>query len=225
MTGVTVGYAENITVSNNYINNTDAIFDGVVSDGIALTYNTNNSFVFTNWIDNSQTGINVSAECFVIVIYDNHISNSDYNNAVDDNTDANVVWHLAGAGNWWDDWTIPDGDNNGVVDIPRGILGTGANEDVYPRTTAGTDYTGAGGSGGGGGAPSVPDLEIEPDDSDLETGVDWGFSIGDLSPVFWIGGIILLIGLIKVPIPGVPFLKPFMLLAIGGMLMVLSFVW
>lgn len=43
-----------------------------------------------------------------------------------------------GYGNYWSDWTAPDNDSDGVVDIPYSIDGTAGAADHYPMTTAPT---------------------------------------------------------------------------------------
>ena len=40
-----------------------------------------------------------------------------------------------GYGNYWSEWTAPDLDANGIVDVPYNLSGTAASMDNYPRTT------------------------------------------------------------------------------------------
>lgn len=46
---------------------------------------------------------------------------------------SNNLWNSTGDGNYWSDWTSPDSDGNGIVDVPYDIDGVGA-RDWYPLT-------------------------------------------------------------------------------------------
>jgi len=55
--------------------------------------------------------------------------------AYDDGT--NNWWNSTeGYGNFWSDWTTPDNDFNGIVDIPYNISGSSGAKDYYPQTIA-----------------------------------------------------------------------------------------
>jgi len=51
---------------------------------------------------------------------------------------TNNRWNISGSphgyGNYWSDWTTPDADSNGVVDIPYSIPGSAGAKDYYPLT-------------------------------------------------------------------------------------------
>jgi len=40
-----------------------------------------------------------------------------------------------GYGNWWSDWSGPDADMNGIVDLPYNVNGSAGARDYYPRTS------------------------------------------------------------------------------------------
>jgi parallel beta-helix repeat protein len=50
--------------------------------------------------------------------------------------DGDNLWNsMDGYGNYWSDWTTPDNDSNGIVDLPYEIDGSAGAKDNYPRTT------------------------------------------------------------------------------------------
>lgn len=44
------------------------------------------------------------------------------------------IWNGTAKGNWWDDWTGPDADGNGIVDVPYELDGGMDAKDYYPLT-------------------------------------------------------------------------------------------
>ena len=137
--GLDLTASENNTVSGSYIANND--------DGIALenTYNnivenviTNNSDIgiflngagYNNIIGNNITsnrrGIVVSL-CYDNVIYHNNFVNN-VNHVETDNSDG--IWDNGEEGNYWDDYTGLDGDEDGIGDTPYVIDEN--NRDNYP---------------------------------------------------------------------------------------------
>ncbi|MGC9060731.1 MAG: NosD domain-containing protein [Thermoplasmata archaeon] len=52
-----------------------------------------------------------------------------------DNSGKNL-WYNGARGNFWDDWTKPDTNNDTIVDIPYSLEGTGNASDNYPLTTS-----------------------------------------------------------------------------------------
>ena len=137
--GLDLTASENNTVSGSYIANND--------DGIALenTYNnivenviTNNSDIgiflngagynniIGNNITNNRRGIVVSL-CYDNVIYHNNFVNN-VNHVETDNSDG--IWDNGEEGNYWDDYTGLDGDEDGIGDTPYVIDEN--NRDNYP---------------------------------------------------------------------------------------------
>ena len=47
---------------------------------------------------------------------------------------TNTHWNLSNQGNYWDDWTSPDSNTDGIVDNPYNLVGTAGAKDFYPRT-------------------------------------------------------------------------------------------
>ena len=63
--------------------------------------------------------------------------NSSHVQACDDGT--NNWWNSTdGYGNYWSDWTSPDVDMNGIVDVPYVLDGGSGAKDYYPLTTTPT---------------------------------------------------------------------------------------
>jgi hypothetical protein len=57
-----------------------------------------------------------------------------------DNGDQ-TIFNLGANGNHWDDWTSPDTDSNGIVDVPYGISGAASNQDEHPSTIRFTNHS------------------------------------------------------------------------------------
>ena len=172
--GILTGYASNLSVTSNYVNNTITIFNASVTDGIACGLNTNNTTISSNYITSFQTGINVTANCSNITIFVNHMITNVYG-AWGDNNNSMVSWDNGYSGNWWDDWTVPDANYDGIVDIPYYIYGLGANHDDYPRCTVTVpvdDPEGNSGTTSGGGSndddddDDTPPVDTTPDADD-----------------------------------------------------------
>jgi parallel beta-helix repeat protein len=132
--------SENNTVSKNYIaNNQDGValenmynnvFDNVITDnsnvGIFLNGAGYNSIIGNNITKNSR-GILVHV-CYNNVIYHNNFVNNVIHVETDGSTD---IWDNGEEGNYWDNYTGLDSDEDGVGDIPYIIDEN--NRDNYPR--------------------------------------------------------------------------------------------
>lgn len=167
-TGIAVSYSVNLTIYANSLDNTNPETEGGADYGILIFQWVNDTLVKSNTIENYGTGINITtANNFNVTIWNNFLSDNTLN-AWSEATTANVHFNSSTLGNWWDDWTTPDADNNGIVDSRRAILGSGTNYDYFPRTTL-TQTVGGGGGGG-----SLPPATDEPEPEVSEPGICWG---------------------------------------------------
>lgn len=132
-----------------YNSNDNTISDNNCSlneyDGIYLVSSSSNEMSRNQLCDNAQYGIWIDSGSSSNAIWrnaliDNNGAGSEYNaaniQAYDDGTDN--LWYSPGAphgyGNYWNDWTTPDADNNSIVDSPYIIGGSSASQDSYPLT-------------------------------------------------------------------------------------------
>ena len=139
--GMTIGYSRNSTVTGNTC-------DGNIRNGVRL-YSSENILVFNNSISNN-TGYGLQASGLADSV-DNWIwNNTFYHNnqggdvysplhiqGFDDGT-ANHWNSTDGFGNFWSDWTAPDIDGDGIVDVPYDIAGGLGVQDSFPQTTVQT---------------------------------------------------------------------------------------
>ncbi len=120
--GIRLSNSENNSITNNYIqNNTNAIILGEFCS---------NNTVFTNKITDNTVGINLtSSSCNGTLVYNNTFSN----NGLSANDDGNNnKWDNGTLGNYWDDYTGADLNDDGIGDSPYGVSGTAGSQDNYP---------------------------------------------------------------------------------------------
>ena len=136
------------------------IFDNIVSDndliGIHFAWGSSNNLITRNRIhNNGYVGIHLIGETDNNEIITNDISNNaDYGVFTESTTGNNQIkWnnfldnHLSGpshacddgsnnvfTSNYWNDWTNPDSDTDGIVDNPYLISGSAKNKDNFPVT-------------------------------------------------------------------------------------------
>jgi len=131
---------------NNTLANNTCSYNSL---GIHLSYATwqgecDDNVIQSNWIEgNSGYGV---------LVGDGNTNNTIWNNTFVDNNGASetydpdhvqamdngiVNWwnNSDGYGNYWSDWTTPDANSDGVVDVPYELAGTAATMDSFPRTT------------------------------------------------------------------------------------------
>ena len=132
--GMYIGSLSNSTISNNNCSNNGY-------DGIYLESSNNNIIIWNQLFNNIQCGVNISSSCSSNMIWNNTFiknngTDSTYDSAnvqaYDDGT--NNWWNSSDYGNYWSDWTTPDLDANGIVDVPYDILGGAGAKDYYPLT-------------------------------------------------------------------------------------------
>ena len=141
------------------------------NEGIALRYSDNNR-IAGSWLLNNGLGLRVDnsdgnelnwtlyaySESYAIMLTTSS-GNLICNNTFDANhgsTTTYDIWHVQAAdygfgnrwndsdfGNWWSDWTSPDSDTDGIVDVPYVVDGWGSTKDYYPLTIATVPQFGA----------------------------------------------------------------------------------
>ncbi len=94
-------------ISNNFIQNH--------LKGIHLSSTTFNTTVVGNILKNNTIGVEIVANCENNSLYENFFLGNQLH-ALDDGTGN--TWNTSLIGNYWDNWTSPDSDNNGIVDEP-----------------------------------------------------------------------------------------------------------
>jgi parallel beta-helix repeat protein len=137
--GLDLTASENNTVSGNYVaNNNDGIALENMYNNIVENAITNNSDIgiflngagynniIGNNITNNKRGIVVSL-CYDNVIYHNNFVNN-VNHVETDN--SNGIWNDGEEGNYWDNYTGLDSDEDGIGDTPYIINEN--NQDNYP---------------------------------------------------------------------------------------------
>ncbi len=108
-------------------------------EGIRLYARADDTRIVNNTIRNCHNyGIEIHSSNNVL-IYNNSLLN---NNGATDTYDSSHVqaynngtgnsWYYKGHGNYWADWTSPDGDNDGIVDNPYILDGDTGSQDPYP---------------------------------------------------------------------------------------------
>ncbi|MFW9992149.1 MAG: NosD domain-containing protein [Candidatus Odinarchaeota archaeon] len=127
-------------LSGFFLNNST---DNTLSSNIAYNngfsgfYVTNNSFsnvISDNDVySNTYGGVNITST----VVYNTVVV---WNNFIDNNPSGASQAYDAGVSssfkyNYWDEWTTPDSDFNGIVDSSYAVEGTAGNFDSFPRTS------------------------------------------------------------------------------------------
>lgn len=90
-------------------------------------YNSYDNIIYNTTSQMSGFGIYLENSGGNNIYRSNFLDNT--NNAYDNGTN---IWDNGTIGNYWDDWTEPDNNNDGIVDNPRPI--TGGNQDNKPTT-------------------------------------------------------------------------------------------
>jgi len=130
--GVFLVRSENNTLRGNKITNNNG-------SGIETLSSYNNSFESNKIADSHSCGIELINSGNNSIKWNDFINNRkdfpqyDYGQAYDGLNDGenNTFDH-----NYWDDWTTPDNDSNGIVDAPYVIFGDSFSIDPYPRVIA-----------------------------------------------------------------------------------------
>ncbi len=121
--------SDNTTVSGNTANNNQDY-------GIRL-YHSNSTTISANIVDNNVNyGIVVSSESDYNLICNNYFINNGIH-ALDEGNFNN--WDNGTIGNYWDNYTGYDANDDGIGDTPYVISGTAGSQDNFPIWTDGDD--------------------------------------------------------------------------------------
>lgn len=124
--GMSIG-TENNTISHNYLSHnsrTGIRFYYQPTKGIG---GSNNIVTWNSIANNSEWGVDFASGTSNNIVQSNDfLMNGDSCQACDDGS-SNTFEE-----NFWDDWTGPDDDQDGYVDIPYAINGTAENSDASP---------------------------------------------------------------------------------------------
>ncbi len=128
--------------SNNRIEN-NTIQDATYY-GIRLYGNADDNFIYGNLIVRSGNyGIHIASSSGNLIynnsFYYNHGSTDTYDSANVQayDSDGGNFWNSTTEGNYWADWTTPDGNGDGIVDNPYVLDGGAGAQDSYPLTEPG----------------------------------------------------------------------------------------
>lgn len=141
--GIFLEYATNTNIAYNHISNGEV--------GISFDLYSNDNTIYNNTIINNLKGINISRSS-KNAFFNNNINNNMYgitffyvsknnvifnNNFINNTTqvadqDYSNCWDDGSHGNYWSDWTSPDANNDGIVDIPYSIDGVAGAKDYFP---------------------------------------------------------------------------------------------
>lgn len=131
--GVTVSGCEECDISHNNISDNEW-------SGIEFYNSGNNTFTDNNISNNDRYGILLNYNTnYIEVIKNDFIGNNPRggSQAFDDGYGQNNTFTY----NYWDDWTDPDGNADGIVDSPYIIDGEANNQDSHPRASLTHDNT------------------------------------------------------------------------------------
>ncbi|MFX0182388.1 MAG: nitrous oxide reductase family maturation protein NosD [Candidatus Hodarchaeota archaeon] len=119
-----------IYVGDNFLVGRNIATDGNV--GLSLS-KVNNTLIINNTIKNNDYyGLYLHRSSNITVYWNSFIQNNAFTGTSQANDDT---WDTQGNSfyfNYWDEWTTPDKDADGVVDIPYAIDGNSNNFDSFP---------------------------------------------------------------------------------------------
>lgn len=133
------------TINGNIIENN-------IAQGITITASSNNELHGNTIQNNNQLGVYISSGSSSNEIYQNTITGNNgyglrivasnnnilYKNDFSENGGDNAndagsnSWSYNSEGNYWDDYTGEDANDDGIGDTPYDIPGGGGNQDLYP---------------------------------------------------------------------------------------------
>jgi len=129
--GIYVNPGENNNITSNILDKND--YGLVIEAG--FVYGPDNNIIKENLISQSYYwGMHVSSESNLI--YRNNFTSNPIH-AIDDSNDT--YWDNGAIGNYWDDYTGEDKNDDGIGDTPYNITGSAKSKDNYPIWRDGDD--------------------------------------------------------------------------------------
>ncbi|MGQ4876294.1 MAG: NosD domain-containing protein [Promethearchaeia archaeon] len=115
--------------------NKTSIINSTISNntliGILVAENSNNNNFTGNKLTKNNVGIGINhTSCSANLIWNNNFTQSFSHQASDNGT--NNFWNNTLIGNYWDDYTGKDMDDNGIGETPYDIWGSSNNKDYLP---------------------------------------------------------------------------------------------
>jgi parallel beta-helix repeat protein len=100
--------------------------------GLASWGSKNNVFKYNILMNNSEYGLEIHTASGEnnLIHHNNFVDNTGSSQALD-NT-ANNKWDINSEGNYWSDWRTPDNNQDGIIDYPYNVPGTGNSKDFFP---------------------------------------------------------------------------------------------
>jgi parallel beta-helix repeat protein len=126
-TGISLAYSRNNRISNcSIIKN----IWGIYLFGSSFNTITNNTIK-----ENIGWGIRASNDKYnsSLIFNNNFINNNNGGKQASEDHGMNF-WNTSTKGNYWSDWTGPDKNNDGIVDLPYNISGGAGAKDYFPLT-------------------------------------------------------------------------------------------
>ncbi|MBY8992462.1 MAG: right-handed parallel beta-helix repeat-containing protein [Candidatus Lokiarchaeota archaeon] len=122
--------SDNNTVTDNTVMNNNIA-------GISILSQCDDNYVLNNEISDNNVGVSIAtSDCHYNTIYNNTFT-LNTKNGEDDS--ANNNWNYGTLGNYWDDYTGFDTDDDGIGDFPYNISGLAGSKDFYPIWDDGDD--------------------------------------------------------------------------------------
>lgn len=127
--GIVLSFCKIVTISGNNIENND--------DCGILLFSVNDTLILRNLIkDNNGVGLLINETSVNNLIYNNSFIGNELN--AEDNG-KNNQWDNGLIGNYWDDYSGKDKNDNGIGDTPYDIPGSAGSKDNFPKWDDGSD--------------------------------------------------------------------------------------
>jgi len=105
--------------------------------GIACISQSDSNFMLDNDVSDNSIGVNIStSDCRFNTVYNNTFT---LNTLHADDEGSNNNWNLGTLGNYWDNYTGSDLDDDGIGNIPYNVSGSAGSKDYYPIWDDGDD--------------------------------------------------------------------------------------
>lgn len=122
--GIYLNFSCNNTLSNNTVSTNS--FSGIV-----LFHSSSDNIVKNNTLSSNNYGMEIKYLCS-----NNNIFHNNFLNNVNQAYNGHIVnsWDNGVEGNYWSDWTSPDANGDGIIDLPYNISGSAGAKDNFPLT-------------------------------------------------------------------------------------------